>query len=191
MLVLKIVYWVGMVIEIVVRAPFRKTWKAGVKTEQQVSALERFLLGMLTVVMLVFPLIYSLTGWLGFADYSLPGWAGGLGVFLMAGSLFVFARAHLDLKANWSPSLEIRADHRLVTNGIYALIRHPMYASQALWALAQILLLQNWLAGPLNLVFFIPFYLLRVQAEEKMMLAAFGSQYEAYMKKVGGMIPKL
>jgi protein-S-isoprenylcysteine O-methyltransferase Ste14 len=50
--------------------------------------------------------------------------------------------------------------------------------------------LQNWLAGPLDLIFFIPFYLLRVQAEEKMMLDRFGDQYREYMKNVGGLVPK-
>jgi protein-S-isoprenylcysteine O-methyltransferase Ste14 len=44
--------------------------------------------------------------------------------------------------------------------------------------------------GTLGLIFFIPFYLLRVQAEEKMMLDTFGSQYGEYMKKVGGVFPK-
>ena len=66
-----------------------------------------------------------------------------------------------------------------------------MYASQFLWAIAQILLMQNWLAGPLGFVFLIPFYILRVQAEEKMMLDTFGSQYGDYMNKVGGVFPKL
>ena len=101
-------------------------------------------------------------------------------------SVFIFWRAHADLKSNWSPTLEIRADHTLVTGGIYAFIRHPMYASELVWAVTQILLLQNWLAGPLHLIFFIPFYLLRVQAEEKMMLDAFGDEYRHYMHKTGG-----
>jgi protein-S-isoprenylcysteine O-methyltransferase Ste14 len=115
------------------------------------------------------------------------GW---VGVFLLACSVFIFWHAHMDSKSNWSPTLEIHKDHTLVTNGIYRYIRHPMYASQLLWVIAQILLLQNWLAGPLDLVFFIPFYFLRVQAEEKMMLESFGDQYRDYMKKVGGLIPK-
>ena len=116
------------------------------------------------------------------------GWAG---VVILAGALFVFIRAHRDLKANWSPSLEIFQGHSLVTGGIYAIIRHPMYASQWLWVIAQILLLQNWLAGPLNLVFFIPFYTLRVRAEEKMMLDTFGEDYRACMRQTGGVIPRL
>jgi len=54
---------------------------------------------------------------------------------LLACALFVFARAHIDLKSNWSPSLEIYQDHTLITSGIYHYIRHPMYASLGLLAM--------------------------------------------------------
>jgi protein-S-isoprenylcysteine O-methyltransferase Ste14 len=185
-----IVYWAGILIEMIIRAPLRKNWKGIPKTEQRVSRTEKLLLGLLSVVMVVFPLIYSVTDWLDFADYTLPVWMGWLGVALMACALFVFARAHVDLKSNWSPTLEIFDGHTLVTGGIYKYIRHPMYASQWIWVVAQILLLWNWVAGPLDLLFFIPFYILRVRAEEKMMLDTFGDQYREYMKKTGGVIPK-
>ena len=109
---------------------------------------------------------------------------------MISTSVLVFTRAHVDLKSNWSPTLEIFEGHTLVTKGIYGYIRHPMYASQWLWSIAQILLLQNWLAGPLNLIFFIPFYILRVHAEEKMMLDTFGGPYREYLKKTGSVIPK-
>ena len=66
-----------------------------------------------------------------------------------------------------------------------------MYASQWLWAFAQILLLQNWIAGFSSLVVFIPFYFLRVKAEEQLMLEQFGDQYRFYMQKVGAVFPKL
>jgi protein-S-isoprenylcysteine O-methyltransferase Ste14 len=190
MTVLKIIYWAGIVMQIVIRWPFAIAVRSKPKAAQRVSVTENILLGMLTVVGIVIPLIYSVTPWLSFADYHLPAWMGWLGGGMLAISLLVFARGHIDLKTNWSPSLEIRQDHTLVTGGIYRYIRHPMYASQLLLSIAQILLLQNWLAGPPNLVFFLVFYFLRVRAEEKMMLDTFGSQYSAYMKKVGGLFPK-
>jgi protein-S-isoprenylcysteine O-methyltransferase Ste14 len=141
--------------------------------------------------MIIIPLIYSATNWLDFADYQLPSMLGWVGVFLLACALLVFTRAHYDLKSNWSPTLEIFEKHSLITNGIYRHIRHPMYASQWIWVVAQILLLQNWLAGPIDLIFFIPFYILRVRAEEKMMLDAFGEPYRVYIKKTGRVIPKI
>ncbi len=190
MTIFKIVYWVGIIIEMTIRAPLQKTWKSAAKTEQRVSTTERVLLGLLALFMFFIPLIYAVTDWLDFADYNLPTWMGWLGVVLLIGALVVFWRAHKDLKSNWSPTLEIFADHTLITNGIYGYIRHPMYASQWLWVIAQILLLQNWLAGPPNLLFFIAFYILRVRAEEQMMVDKFGASYRAYMAKTRRVLPK-
>lgn len=189
MTLFKILYWLGIAAQIAIRAPFAKSQNAA-KSERRVSLTERILLGLLTVAGLVLPLLYTFTPWLNFADYHLPAGLGWLGVLLLIGSLFVFARAHIDLKSNWSPSLEIYQEHSLVTNGIYARIRHPMYASQALFGLAQLLLLQNALAGPLNLIVVILFFLLRVPAEERMMLDAFGEPYREYMKRTGRLLPK-
>jgi protein-S-isoprenylcysteine O-methyltransferase Ste14 len=190
MSIFEIFYWAAIVVEMVIRAPLNKARRKEKMTEQRVSSQEKNLLLSLLLGMFIVPLIYSASNWLDFANYTLPTWAGWVGVVLIVLALIVFWRAHADLKTNWSPSLEIREKHELITRGIYGYIRHPMYASQWLWVLAQPLLLQNWLAGWLDLVVFIFFYLLRVRAEEKMMIDAFGEQYKEYMQKVGGVFPK-
>jgi len=188
--IFEISYWSALVVEMVVRAPINKERQKEKMTEQRVSSQEKNLLILLLTGMFIVPLIYSASNWLDFANYSLPTWAGWLGVVLIILALIVFWRAHADLKTNWSPSLEIREKHELITHGIYGYIRHPMYASQWLWVIAQPLLLQNWLAGWLDLFVFILFYVLRVRAEEKLMIDTFGDQYRDYMKKVGGVFPK-
>ena len=189
--IFEVSYWSALVVEMVIRAPINKERKKEKMTEQRVSSQEKNLLILLLTGMFIVPLIYSASNWLDFANYSLPTWAGWLGVVFIILALIVFWRAHADLKTNWSPSLEIREKHELITHGIYGYIRHPMYASQWLWVIAQPLLLQNWLAGWLDLFVFILFYVLRVRAEEKMMIDTFGDQYRDYMKKVGGVFPKL
>jgi protein-S-isoprenylcysteine O-methyltransferase Ste14 len=65
-----------------------------------------------------------------------------------------------------------------------------MYAAHLLWALAQPLLLHNWIAGFSFLVVIIPHFLLRIGDEEKMMLDNFGDEYSEYMKKTGRFLPK-
>jgi protein-S-isoprenylcysteine O-methyltransferase Ste14 len=187
----EIAYWIAMLAEIIVRAPINQKRKKEPKKEQNVTTQEKIILGLLAVGGFFLPIIYSTTNWLSFADYTLPTWAGWLGVMVTIGAVIVFWRAHADLGLNWSPSLEIREKHELITRGIYQLIRHPMYASQWILVIAQPLLLQNWLAGFMNLLVFIPFYFLRVHAEEKMMLNSFGDQYREYMKKTGAVLPKL
>ena len=191
MRIFEIVFWAALVVEMTIRAPINKARKKEKMTEQRVSSQEKLLLILLLLGMFIVPLIYSASTWLDFANYALPTWTGWIGAVLIVLALIVFWRAHVDLKTNWSPSLEIREKHELITRGIYGYIRHPMYASQWLWVIAQPLLLQNWLAGWLNLVVFIFFYSLRVRAEEKMMIDTFGEQYREYMKKVGAVFPNL
>lgn len=191
MSIFEIIFWFAIIVEMTIRAPINKKRKQEKMSEQNVSTQEKVILFLLLIGMFILPLIYSASSWLDFANYSLPAWAGWLGVALIAGALFVFWRAHADLGLNWSPSLEIREKHELITKGIYGVIRHPMYASQWLWVIAQPLLLQNWIAGLVNFLIFIPFYMLRVQAEEKMMIDTFGDEYREYMKRTGGVLPKI
>ncbi len=185
------IYFLAMVVQILIRAPISQRRKSEKINIRRITSQENLLLGLLFAGMLLLPLIYSVTNWLDFANYTLPAWAGWLGVVVMLGALFVFWRSHADLGLNWSPSLEIREKHTLITNGIYGAIRHPMYASQWLWSIAQILLIQNWIAGLIGLAIFAPFYLLRVQAEERLMLDSFGEEYQAYMQRTGRVLPKI
>ena len=191
MSVFEIVYWAAIVAEMAIRAPISREQRKESKSESRVSSQEKTLLGLLFLSMFFLPLIYSATSWLDFANYSLPTWAGWLGVILILLALFVFWRSHADLGLNWSPSLEIRTEHKLITNGIFGYIRHPMYASQWIWVIAQPLLIQNWIAGFLDMFVFMAFYFLRVRAEEKLMLDTFGDEYREYMNKTGAVFPKI
>ena len=191
MSIFEIVYWVALVVEMAIRTPINKQRRKEAMSERRVTLQEKILLFLLLLGMFILPLIYSASTWLDFANYSLPSWAGWVGVVVMIGAILVFWRAHADLGLNWSPSLEICEKHELITRGIYGVIRHPMYASQWLWVIAQALLLQNWLAGIVNLIIFIPFYFMRVKAEEALMLDSFGEQYREYMKKTRAVLPKI
>jgi protein-S-isoprenylcysteine O-methyltransferase Ste14 len=140
---------------------------------------------------LVAPLFYLFSPWLDFANYSMPGWAGWIGTPVFAAGIFLLWKSHADLGRNWSATLRIRQEHTLVTDGIYQHIRHPMYTAHLLWAIAQGLLLQNWLAGWAFLVFSVPLYLVRMPKEEQMMLDNFGQEYRNYMGRTGRLFPRL
>jgi protein-S-isoprenylcysteine O-methyltransferase Ste14 len=184
-------YFFGIAAESVIRAPLNRKRKEQKMSERRVTTQEKAILFLLLIAMFIFPLIFAFSDWLNSVNYTLPAWAGWLGILILLGALYVFWRAHADLGLNWSPTLEIREKHELITKGIYGIIRHPMYASQWLWVIAQPLLLQNWIAGWVNLLVFIVFYFVRVKAEEQLMIERFGDEYRAYKKKVGAVIPKL
>jgi protein-S-isoprenylcysteine O-methyltransferase Ste14 len=137
------------------------------------------------------PLVYLFTPWLDFTDYNLPGWSGWVGTIVFAAALVLLWRSHVDLGRNWSPTLQIQPEHTLVTHGVYRHIRHPMYAAHLLWAIAQGLLLANWLAGWIFLATFVLLYLFRVPKEEQLMLDQFGDTYREYMTHTGRIIPRI
>jgi protein-S-isoprenylcysteine O-methyltransferase Ste14 len=188
------VYFLGMLAEVVIRVPHEQRRRQTRMKLERVDWSERPLL-VLIVGMFFIPLVYTFTSRLDGADYRLPREAresaGGVGMIILAMAVWLFWRSHADLGRNWSPSLELREGHELVTEGVYRSVRHPMYASMWLWGVAQALLLQNWIAGWVSLVMFMPLYLLRVPREERMMLDEFGEEYRAYMNRTGRVIPVL
>jgi len=95
------IYFVAIIIETAIRAPLNQKRQEEKMSERRVTAQEKTLLGLLFMAMLAIPILYAATDWLDFADYKLPAWASWLGVLLIAGSIFVFWRAHADLGLNW------------------------------------------------------------------------------------------
>jgi protein-S-isoprenylcysteine O-methyltransferase Ste14 len=191
--VFKVAFFAGLVVQVILRAPYDRQRRKIEKTDRRVTAAEQALIMWLAVGIVVLPMIYDLTSWLNFADYAwsavVKARLGGLGLAFLAASIWLFWRAHRDLGAYWSPLLEIGVKHQLVTQGVYRAIRHPMYASTLLWGIAQALLLQNWIAGPGGLVSFLLLYLVRVPREERMMLDHFGAEYRAYCARTGRILP--
>lgn len=158
------------------------------------TGLDKALLLLSGVGMQLIPIVYLLTGWLDFADYGLPTAAslalGMVGALVFAVGIWLLWRSHADLGRNFAPTLQIVEDHALVTDGVFRRIRHPMYTAHLLWAIGQMLLLQNWIAGPAFLVVQIPLYLRRIPAEERMMLEQFGDEYREYMRRTGRLFPR-
>lgn len=137
------------------------------------------------------PLVYVATGIPHFAAYSFHpslAWAGSL---VAIAALGVFHLTHSALGRNWSISLDVRENHKLVTDGIYRRVRHPMYSAFWLWAIAQALLLPNWIAGFAGLAGFGILFFGRVAREERMMLQTFGGTYREYMARTGRVFPRI
>ena len=190
----EVVYFLGMLAEMAIRVPHERQRRQTRMVVERIDWSERSLLGLMFIGMFFIPFMYTFTFRLDGADYRLPqetrGPAGGVGTMVLAIAVWLFWRSHVDLGRNWSPSLQLREGHELVTEGVYRSIRHPMYASMWLWSVAQALLLQNWVAGGASLVLFLPLYLLRVPREEGMMLDEFEEEYRAYMNRTGRVVPR-
>jgi len=188
--IFEVIFLVGFVTGTVIRKVYTFKCRSDKATDKLKSVMDIVLISA-GGVGLAAPLFYLFSPWLDFANYDLPGWLGWIGTAVFAAALLLLWRSHADLGRNWSATLRIRQQHSLVTDGIYRHIRHPMYAAHLLWAIAQGLLLENWLAGWVFLVTFIPLYLVRAPKEEQMMLDNFGEEYRNYISRTGGIIPRI
>ena len=141
------VFFIGLVVQFVIRHHFIQRTKSEKKTVRQVDRIEKVLLAAVLPTALLLPPLYCFTPLLSFADYDLASSIRWAGAVIMVASLWLFWRSHVDLGQNWSVSLELRENHQLVSHGVYRWVRHPMYASIWLWGLAQGMMLANWFAG--------------------------------------------
>jgi len=170
--------------------PGRRSRKTPVRYSAR-GAREFALLGVSLTGLGIVPCLYLATHLPRFADYPVSPVLSYLGIAVDCLCLWLFYRTHRDLGHNWSVSLDLRERHTLVTTGIYATVRHPMYTGFWLMAVAQALLLPNWIAGPAGLIGFSILFFGRVRREEEMMIAAFGDEYRTYMRRTARVVPWL
>ena len=184
----KPVILVATVAMIAIRAPHGQRSRGVKVVKSRKGPLEVVLLLLVTLGFFV-PLIWLATPVLSFAEYPLHPVPFAAGVVCLAAGLWLFYRSHADLGTNWSITLEVREQHRLVTQGVYRRVRHPMYSALLLHSIGQALVLPNWVAGPSYLVPFVILFAFRVRAEEGLMLEQFGDEYAAYSKRTERLVP--
>ncbi len=115
-------------------------------------------------------------------------WSGfALGVL----STLVYAWVHQTLGDNWSPVLEIRKDHELVTRGPYCWVRHPMYLSIWVGVVGMNLMMGNYLFMISSVSSTLILCFIRIPDEEKLMLDHFGESYRQYGLSTKRLIPLL
>ncbi len=128
---------------------------------------------------------------LAWASLQLPTGLRLVGAFLALLALVWFLWIHFSLGSNFSFKLQIKDSQKLIINGPYHFIRHPMYSAFYVLHIAVFFLTANWFIGVTWLAGLTVIILLRVKKEEAMLLAKFGDQYSSYMQRTGRFLPRL
>ena len=128
--------------------------------------------------------------WMKSLDFFLPAWLRWLGFIIGLLSIALMIWIELELGRQFSPQLQLRQEHQLITSGPYSRVRHPLYTALDAFGLSLALVSANG--------FFVLFFILsllgltlRVPKEERMMLDQFGDQYRTYMQHTGRYFPKV
>ena len=87
------------------------------------------------------------------------------------------------------PARAKREGHVLVTDGVYAFVRHPSYAGFFWWAVAGQVLVGNKLCAAGYAVVLWRFFRARIEGEEGALVQFFGQEYRDYRARTGTWIP--
>jgi len=72
---------------------------------------------------------------------------------------------------------------KIVTTGVYSIVRHPQYLTFILFAIAGMLLFQHWIVILLGIPI-IPLMYIDLLKADKQLIEKFGDDYKKYIKKV-------
>lgn len=119
-----------------------------------------------------------------------PLWVQVIGVACLVAGTVLTLWSRFALGTMWSNMPEAKVGHQLRTDGPYGITRHPIYTGMIAMLLGSLLMhgLGIWL---LIAVLGTAIVLVKVPAEEKLMIETFGEQYREYRRRVPQIIPGL
>jgi len=113
-----------------------------------------------------------------------------------AGLALALAAVVLMLWSKWAfPSVStghyVLPDHKIVSRGPYARVRHPLYVAAFLIWFSVALAFSNEAVLLITVLYVIPSYLVYMRAEEEMLLRHLGDAYATYRARVGMLFPRI
>ena len=137
------------------------------------------------------PLVYLINPlWMTWAKMGLPDWTRwlgvGIGVLCTLGVYWLFS----SIGSGITPTSATLKQHVLVTSGPYRWVRHPLYTVGSSMFVSFGIMADNWFIAALGVLAFIAMAI-RTPKEEASLIAKFGDEYRAYMKRTGKFFPKL
>ena len=142
----------------------------------------------LALAALLFSLPNSLAPFLSARFLPSATWPFKVAVVLTAAGLLFAVWARQYLGSNWSGTVSVKEDHQLITNGPYALVRHPIYTGLLLALVGSAMAIGEWRAV-LGLALASLALWRKLRLEEHLMHQQFGETYQAYCRRVPALIP--
>ncbi len=189
--------WIAVGLGVVVIVlPVLGFWRAGARPRGRSSGRGAGLLRRPAVVVLA--VLYVTVGILLWKPLplALPSWARavllgvGFPLYLVGVGLYLSGYRTLGRWFGVSSGFgaALYQDHRLIEEGPYAVVRHPMYLGVMLAGVGALLLFRTW-----AMAFYAPgafSVILRARREERLLAQEFGPAWEAYTQRVRAWLPR-
>jgi protein-S-isoprenylcysteine O-methyltransferase Ste14 len=112
-----------------------------------------------------------------------------LGIVMIITGITFRALAVRYLGKYFTPTVQIREDHHLITTGPYSIVRHPSYTGAFLAIIAGAVVLESLAGFIISCMAMIIAYYVRIGIEETELTARFGDDYRNYKKRTKMIIP--
>jgi protein-S-isoprenylcysteine O-methyltransferase Ste14 len=158
-----------------------------VSTGEQEDRGNRWVIGAFSLIMILQAYLPAYTDRIGFwtLDGDTTRW---IGVVLLVGGSALRLWPVFVLGNRFSGLVAIQHGHTLVTTGVYSAIRNPSYLGLLVSSLGWALAFRAG-AGVVLVACFVPPLIARMHAEERLLRAHFGSEYDAYYARTSRLIP--
>ncbi len=85
----------------------------------------------------------------------------------------------------------IQENHKIITRGVYKIIRHPSYLGSLVSFIGFGISLNNWISLTMIVIPITIAFIHRIEIEERLLLKQFEVDYSEYMKKTYRLLPKI
>lgn len=110
-------------------------------------------------------------------------------VVIAVASLWLAFAAVRELGKQWSLAARLVEGHKLITTGVYGVVRHPIYTAMLGMLLAAGLVVSHWSGVIAAIIVFYAGTKIRTVYEERLLSDAFGDEFAAWKNKVAPLIP--
>ena len=111
-------------------------------------------------------------------------------LFKIIGALLIASGLYLDLSAKLKSKLFKNVEaNKLITNGVYSVVRNPVYSGALLACTGAVLIANNLILLIVPMMCWIYMTLFLIKTEEKWLKELYGQEYVSYCKKVNRCIP--
>jgi protein-S-isoprenylcysteine O-methyltransferase Ste14 len=110
----------------------------------------------------------------------------GLGITILGLGFAVWAR--FVIGRNWGGLITVQQDHKLMRNGPYGIVRHPIYSGFMLATLGTAIIVGQ-IGGLISVALIVISWGYKARLEETLMVEQFGAEYEDYRRHVKALIP--
>lgn len=163
------------------------------KVKYQETFFKRFIqywLPLIIAVLLLGPGEWYGHSWLRENFIEHTNMVGTIGLSISIFGAIIACASRYTLGKNWSLSVQRKENHQLIHDGIYKIVRHPIYTGLLLLFIGNAIIVGDYRAIIAVLIVFVSLWL-KLKKEEKLLIETFGIEYKEYKNQTKALIPYL